>query len=259
MNPQQPPGDPHGQYRQGGFPNSGGFPQNSGSFPQPGGFGQQPGQGQPTGPGQPPGGFHPGGQFGGFGGSTPPKKGKMPLILAGLGAVVVLLIVFVGGFAWPGWFKSDDHPANASGPLPSQSSQAGTSGDSSSSSSSETDESGGSSAEPTEPGGDNGQLDTTEADSEANDWATQLMGKNTPGIQKNICQGADSSVSTYAQALANSEDTITIDDGSIHIDGKYVVVSTTIDQIKRKTNWYIKPDPRSSEGLYCIDKIVTTG
>ncbi|HEY2698940.1 MAG TPA: hypothetical protein VGJ45_26015 [Pseudonocardiaceae bacterium] len=101
--PQQPGGYP--QQQPGAYPP--GAPQQPGGYPQTGGFGQQPGgypqtggYGQPGAYGQQPGGFPPGYPAGGG-----PGKSKTPFILAGVGAVVVLLVVFVGGFAWPGFFN----------------------------------------------------------------------------------------------------------------------------------------------------------
>lgn len=114
QNPQQ------GGYPQqgGGFPQTGGQPQQGGGYPGPqpgayppgapqqGGYGQQPGGypqtggfGQPGAYGQQPGGFPPGYPAGGG-----PGKSKTPFILAGVGGVVVLVVIFVGGFVWPGFF-----------------------------------------------------------------------------------------------------------------------------------------------------------
>jgi hypothetical protein len=92
--PQQPGAYPPGAPGQpGGYPQTGGFQQPPGGYPQTGGFGQ------PGAYGQQPGGFPPGYPAGGG-----PQKNKTPFILAGAGVVVVLLVVFVGGFAWPGFF-----------------------------------------------------------------------------------------------------------------------------------------------------------
>ncbi|HEX3779143.1 MAG TPA: hypothetical protein VHX38_05720 [Pseudonocardiaceae bacterium] len=92
--PQQPGGYPPGAPGQpGGYPQTGGFPQQPGGYPQTGGFGQ------PGAYGQQPGGFQPGYPAGGG-----PQKSKTPIILAGVGVLVVLLVIFVGGFAWPGFF-----------------------------------------------------------------------------------------------------------------------------------------------------------
>ena len=140
--PPQPPGPfgpPPGGYgqqpgqnpQQGGYPQQGGgFPQTGGQPQQPGGYPQQPGAYPPGAPQQPggypqtggfgqqPGGYPPGGGFGqpgGYpqqGGGFPqgypagggPGKSKTPFILAGVGGVVVLVVIFVGGFVWPGFF-----------------------------------------------------------------------------------------------------------------------------------------------------------
>ena len=92
--PQQPGGYPQGAPQQpGGYPQTGGFPQQPGGYPQTGGFGQ------PGAYGQQPGGFPPGYPAGGG-----PGKSKTPIILAGVGVVVVLVVIFVGGFVWPGFF-----------------------------------------------------------------------------------------------------------------------------------------------------------
>jgi hypothetical protein len=92
--PQQPGGYPQGAPQQpGGYPQTGGFPQQPGGYPQTGGFGQ------PGAYGQQPGGFPPGYPAGGGAG-----KSKTPIILAGVGVVVVLVVIFVGGFVWPGFF-----------------------------------------------------------------------------------------------------------------------------------------------------------
>jgi hypothetical protein len=100
--PQQPGGYP--QQQPGAYPP--GAPQQPGGYPQTGGFGQQPGGypqtggfGQPGAYGQQPGGFPPGYPAGGG-----PGKSKTPFILAGVGGVVVLVVIFVGGFVWPGFF-----------------------------------------------------------------------------------------------------------------------------------------------------------
>ena len=101
--PQQPGGYP--QQQPGAYPP--GAPQQPGGYPQTGGFGQQPGGypqtggfGQPGGYGQQPGGFPQGYPQGGG-----PGKSKTPFILAGVGGVIVLVVIFVGGFAWPGFFN----------------------------------------------------------------------------------------------------------------------------------------------------------
>jgi hypothetical protein len=92
--PQQPGAYPPGAPQQpGGYPQTGGFGQQPGGYPQTGGFGQ------PGAYGQQPGGFPPGYPAGGG-----PGKNKTPIILAGVGVLVVLIVVFVGGFAWPGFF-----------------------------------------------------------------------------------------------------------------------------------------------------------
>ena len=36
----------------------------------------------------------------------PARRGPAPLILSGAGLVVVLAVVLIGGFAWPGFFRS---------------------------------------------------------------------------------------------------------------------------------------------------------
>jgi hypothetical protein len=107
--PQQPPTG--GNY----VPPSGGYPPPG--YPPPGypqqGYPQQlpPGYQQP---GYPQGG--PG--FPGYPGGQPPKKSSpAPWILGGVGALV-LVVVLVGGFAWPGWFTSDSN-SSSTGPVSS--------------------------------------------------------------------------------------------------------------------------------------------
>jgi hypothetical protein len=101
---QQPGYPPSGQQQPG---------QQSG-YPPPGQ--QQPGQqpGYPPSPGYQQPGFPPGpgsypqggpGQPGYPGGQPPRKGGPLPWILGAVGALVVV-VVLVGGFAWPGFFHS---------------------------------------------------------------------------------------------------------------------------------------------------------
>ncbi len=98
---QQPGGYPQGAPGQpGGYPQTGGHPQSP-PQQQPGGYPPPPGFGQPGAYGQQPGGFPPGYPAGGG-----PGKSKTPIILAGVGVVVVLVVIFVGGFVWPGFFTS---------------------------------------------------------------------------------------------------------------------------------------------------------
>jgi hypothetical protein len=114
--PQQPPTGgnyvpPGGGYPPPGYPAPGpqqGYPQQG--YPQqppPGYAGyQQPGYPQ-GGPGYP-----------GYPGGQPPKKSSpAPWILGGVGALV-LVVVLVGGFAWPGWFTSDSN-SSSTGPVSS--------------------------------------------------------------------------------------------------------------------------------------------
>lgn len=107
--PQQPPGpNPYGQQP----PPYGQQPPPSG---QPGTYGQ-PGPYVPPGSGpfpqqQPPtGGYYP---PPGFPGGQPPRKGSaLPWVL-GIGALVVV-VVLVGGFAWPGFFHSGSSSGGSS-------------------------------------------------------------------------------------------------------------------------------------------------
>lgn len=89
-----PPQQPGYSQQSGGYPQSGPQPQQS-YGQQPAGFGQQQSYGQDQ--------YN---QQGGFnGGSTPPPKKKIGLIIGIVGAVVVVgLVVGVGGFVWPGFF-----------------------------------------------------------------------------------------------------------------------------------------------------------
>jgi hypothetical protein len=90
------PGYPQQGYSQSGYPQQG-YPQQPPPPPGYGGY-QQPGPGYPGGP--------------------PPKKsGPAPWILGGVGALV-LVVVLVGGFAWPGWFTSDPN-SSSTGPVSS--------------------------------------------------------------------------------------------------------------------------------------------
>jgi hypothetical protein len=87
-------------------------PPPGGYHAQPGAGYQQPGYQQPGYPRQPPPGYpqqgYPQGGpgFPGSPGGQPPRRSNpAPWILGGVGALVVV-VVLVGGFAWPGWFHS---------------------------------------------------------------------------------------------------------------------------------------------------------
>ena len=50
-------------------------------------------------------------------GNLPPKgPSKAPLVIGGAVLVVALLVIFVGGFAWPGWFTGNGGKSTSSGP-----------------------------------------------------------------------------------------------------------------------------------------------
>jgi hypothetical protein len=151
--PQQP--GPYGEQPQtpppGSYPPPVGYPQQPGAYPPPAGY-QQPGYqqpgyqqpGYPEQPGQqpgyppqgfpPPGGPQPGGpqfqqfQQGGPGG-VPPRRNKALPWLLGVG-VLVVVVVLVGGFAWPGFFHGSDKSggstvAGGSGPAAGSGGSAG--------------------------------------------------------------------------------------------------------------------------------------
>jgi hypothetical protein len=115
-----PPGGGYPGYQQPGYPAPGNPPGSPPGYPPQQGY-QQPGYPQ-GGPGYP-----------GFPGGQPPKKSSpAPWILGGVGALV-LVVVLVGGFAWPGWFTSDSNssstgPANSAGGSPAGGSGSGSDG-----------------------------------------------------------------------------------------------------------------------------------
>lgn len=80
--------------------------------PQPPYQPQPPFQQQPYGGGP---GYGPGyGPYGPPPGGMPPSRpSKAPLVVGGVVVVVALVVIFVGGFAWPGWFTSDKPTSTA--------------------------------------------------------------------------------------------------------------------------------------------------